>query len=111
MMATKGASNMSEQTQCISLEDFIANAPAILQRLEAEGAQLVVEYGVKRFSVRPQKRRIRRPRRHFNADDPLFKIMGIGESTGPTDVSSNKHKYLADAAANLHTDSSAGSQE
>ena len=35
--------------------------------------------------------------RPFTMDDPLWGIVGIGRSTGPTDVSENKHKYLADA--------------
>ncbi len=30
-------------------------------------------------------------------DDPFWKIVGIGASTGATDVSTNKHQYLADA--------------
>jgi len=32
-----------------------------------------------------------------SADDPLWSIIGIGRSDGPTDVSANKHKYLAEA--------------
>ncbi len=38
----------------------------------------------------------------FTMDDPLWNIVGIGRSTGPTDVSENKHKYLAEAYADLH---------
>jgi len=34
-----------------------------------------------------------------SADDPLWSIIGIGESHGPTDVATNKQKYLADAYA------------
>jgi len=34
-----------------------------------------------------------------NAEDPLWHIVGIGHSKGPTDVSENKHKYLAEAYA------------
>ena len=30
-------------------------------------------------------------------EDPFWKIVGIGASAGATDVSTNKHKYLADA--------------
>ena len=30
-------------------------------------------------------------------NDPLWGIVGIGAAAGPTDVSSNKHKYLAEA--------------
>jgi len=37
----------------------------------------------------------------FTEDDPLFGIIGIGSSK-PTDVSANKHKYLAEAYEDLH---------
>jgi excisionase family DNA binding protein len=36
-------------------------------------------------------------------DDPLWDIVGMIDSPdGPTDVSRNKHKYLAEAYADLH---------
>ena len=36
--------------------------------------------------------------RPTRADDPLWNIIGIAsDDDGPTDVSSNKHKYLAEA--------------
>lgn len=35
-------------------------------------------------------------------DDPLWKLIGIGESSGPTDVSRRKHDYLAEAYEDLH---------
>lgn len=35
-------------------------------------------------------------------DDPLWKLVGIGHSGGPGDVSANKHKYLADAYLHHH---------
>ena len=37
-------------------------------------------------------------RRGVTKDDPLWNIVGIGQSDGPTDVSTNKHKYLAEAS-------------
>lgn len=42
--------------------------------------------------------------RPVTADDPLWNIIGMADSgpEGPTDVSRNKHKYLADAYADLH---------
>lgn len=33
----------------------------------------------------------------FTMDDPLWDIVGIGQSDEPNDVARNKHKYLADA--------------
>jgi excisionase family DNA binding protein len=32
-----------------------------------------------------------------SAEDPLWNIIGLGRSDGPTDVPRNKHKYLAEA--------------
>ena len=42
--------------------------------------------------------------RPFTFDSPLWEIVGMADSgpDGPTDVSSNKHKYLANAYADLH---------
>src|SRR5262249_17258604 len=42
--------------------------------------------------------------RPITADDPLWNIVGMADSgpNRPTDVSRNKHKYLADAYADLH---------
>jgi excisionase family DNA binding protein len=39
----------------------------------------------------------RRPPGVLTWEDPLWNIVGIASGDGPTDVSSNKHKYLADA--------------
>lgn len=38
----------------------------------------------------------------FSFDNPLWDIVGIIHDDGPTDVSSNKHKYLAEAYGDLH---------
>ncbi|MDO8672751.1 MAG: hypothetical protein Q7O66_15170 [Dehalococcoidia bacterium] len=46
--------------------------------------------------LRPRKR-TRIKGRPIRRDDPLWNIVGIGRSSGPTDVSVNKHKYLAEA--------------
>ncbi len=36
-------------------------------------------------------------------DDPIFRLIGAFEAKdGPTDISENKHKYLAEAYADLH---------
>jgi hypothetical protein len=42
--------------------------------------------------------------RPLTLDSPLWNIVGMADSgpEGPTDVSRNKHKYLADAYADLH---------
>ncbi len=40
-----------------------------------------------------------RPRKSglVSKDDSLWNIVAIGKSDGPTDISQNKHKYLAEA--------------
>jgi hypothetical protein len=42
--------------------------------------------------------------RPFTFDSPLWDIVGMAEGgpDDPTDVSANKHKYLAEAYADLH---------
>ncbi|MBI2863563.1 MAG: hypothetical protein HYX94_03270 [Chloroflexi bacterium] len=49
----------------------------------------------------PARRRLPKGR-PTSATDPLWRLVGIGASEGPGDVSINKHKYLADAYADLH---------
>ena len=44
------------------------------------------------------KRRSLRNAKPVTADDPLMSVIGIGHS-GKGDISSNKHKYLAEAYA------------
>jgi hypothetical protein len=77
------------------VEDMRAtNEPRVLQRANEDVAIL-------RPVKRSAKRRVLRGR-PTSADDPLWKLVGIGESEGPGDVSTNKYKYLADAYADLH---------
>lgn len=47
-------------------------------------------------SSRPRKTGI------VTMDDPIWNLVGMGSSTGPGDISENKHKYLAEAYADLH---------
>jgi excisionase family DNA binding protein len=93
-------------------------APVTVRRYIADGRLPAVRVGrsvrVRRESIgallrpvkvrTPLKRRTRIPRgRPFTMDDPLWNIVGIADKLapnrppGPTDVSSNKHKYLAEA--------------
>jgi excisionase family DNA binding protein len=55
--------------------------------------------------ARPTRRAVRAHRpKAFTYDDPLWDVVGIADSgpDGPTDVSTNKDKYLAEAYADLH---------
>ena len=40
--------------------------------------------------------------RPFTLDDPLWNMVGMIDDDGPTDMSENKYKYLADAYADTH---------
>jgi excisionase family DNA binding protein len=40
--------------------------------------------------------------KRFSLSDPLWNIVGIAQASGPTDVSENKDKYLAEAYSAEH---------
>jgi hypothetical protein len=47
---------------------------------------------------KPKRRASAIPRsKPFTTDDSLWTLVGLGKSRGPTDVSVNKGKYLAEA--------------
>lgn len=54
--------------------------------------------------IRPVAKRVAKGK-PTSVDDPLWKLVGIGHSGGPGDVSANKHKYLADAYLHHHKQS------
>ncbi|MCL5947249.1 MAG: hypothetical protein M1298_04450 [Chloroflexi bacterium] len=87
----------------------ITNRPELLQIVEeATSANESVAFDRENKIVavlRPVKPSIEKriPQgRPTSADDPLWKLIGIGASEGSGDVSENKHKYLAEAYADLH---------
>lgn len=77
------------------VEDIRAsNSPRVLRRDNEDVA-----------IIRPLKRAAstRLPRgRSAGADDPLWQLVGAGASEGPGDVSTQKHRYLAEAYADHH---------
>ena len=80
----------------IAEEVHTTGEPRVLQR-SGEDLAVVVRSG----SPRARAPRAARGRR-FSMDDALFNIVGIADSSDPdepTDVSSDKHRYLADAYA------------
>jgi len=93
---------MNDGQKPVQFEEFAAHLDGVFDQVEAQGEGITVERGGKLFALRPKRRRSPRKSSHFSFDDPLWDIAGIGHSGGPSDVSSNKHKYLADAAADLH---------
>lgn len=87
--------------QPVQFDEFMTHAAAIFDEVAA-GKEVVVKRDGQLVRLSPARRRAKRRARHFSMNDPLWDIVGIGHSSGPTDVSSNKHNYLADAAAELH---------
>src|SRR6266550_5980135 len=58
---------------------------------------------VKAVGAREKAPRKRQKPKYFTKDDPLWNIVGMfDDPDGPTDVSENKGKYLAEAALDLH---------
>jgi hypothetical protein len=89
---------MSTDRKHIQFDEFLQEAPTIFDEVETSGEEVVVEWHGKLFSIRPKRGSKQRSRKHFNPDDSLFGLIGVGAS-GIQDVSAQKHKYLADAIA------------
>ena len=53
-------------------------------------------------SVKNKQPKTKKKSRAITSQDSILHIIGIGSSQGPTDISSDKHRYLADAAGDLH---------
>lgn len=58
-------------------------------------------FAVALLSPARTRRRIRKGR-PTSADDPIWKIIGMGSSDGPGDVSENVDRYLAEAYLDTH---------
>jgi hypothetical protein len=81
--------DISRMPELLSIAQEVrsTNEPRILQQESEDMAMLT--------PVPPMaKRRVRG--KPTTADDPLWKLIGIGHS-GKGDISENKHKYLAEA--------------
>lgn len=97
---------MQAESQPIPFDEFARHISTIFDDIEAQGSEVVVEREGKLFSLRPRRgRRAPAKPRHLMPNDALLDIIGLGgpgDPNGPTDVSANKHRYLAEAAADLH---------
>ena len=87
---------MSAAEKPIQFDEFLANAPAIFERMEREQTGVLVERAGTVYALRPKAKRARRPK-HFTERDSLFRLAGIGHSAEPTNIAEHKHDYLADA--------------
>lgn len=89
---------MSSTPKHIQFEDFIDGASTIFDEVASSNEEVIVERGETLFSIRRKRLRKARTAHHLTPNDPLFDIIGIGHSSR-TDVSANKHRYLAEAIA------------
>ncbi len=88
----------SQHTHSASPQELLRAAQAARetgrqQRVPVEKGYLVVS-----FFAREPKQTPRRGKR-FSMSDPLWELRGIVDGPGPTDVSTNKDHYLAEAYA------------
>lgn len=95
---------MSTDRKRLQFDEFMHEASTIFDEVEASGEEIVVERHGKLFSIRPKRTSKQRSRKQFGPDDSLFRLIGIG-SSGSQDVSTQKHKYLADAIVDVHNGS------
>jgi hypothetical protein len=93
---------MAQQLEPVQFDEFVSNAASIFSQIEKEGKGVVVEHDSTLFSVK-MKRSKTKMRKVITSQDSLLHIIGIGESKGSTDTSTNKYKYLADAYGDLHS--------
>src|SRR5260221_9480844 len=95
---------MAQQLEPVTFDEFLSNAASIFAQIEQEGKGVLVEHDGALFSVKMKRPRTKKGGgRGITSQDSILHIIGIGASQGPTDTSTNKHRYLADAAGDLHS--------
>jgi len=89
---------MAQQLEPDTFDEFLSNAALIFAQIEQEGKGVLVENDGVLFSVEMKRPRTKKSGRRITSQDSILHIIGIGASQGPTDPSTNKHRYLADCA-------------
>ena len=69
----------------------------LAEEVQSEGARRILRRNGEDVAVLLPAKRAARRRRATSPSDPLWDIVGIAHSGGPSDVAENKHKDLADA--------------
>ena len=82
--------------------DETTNLVALTEDVQSSGGTTVLQHNGKLVAkLVPVKKTRKKPAfegKPMTYDDPFWKLVGVGSSEdGPTDVSSNIHKYIADA--------------
>jgi hypothetical protein len=93
---------MAQQLEPVTFDEFLSNATSIFAQIEQEGKGVLVEHDGVLFSVKMKRPETRKRRKIITSQDSILHVIGIGASQGPTDTSTNKFRYLADAAGDLH---------
>ena len=93
---------MAQPLEPVTFDEFLSNAASIFAKIEQEGKGVLVEHDETLFSVKMKRPKTKKGGRSITAQDSILHIIGIGASQGPTDTSTHKHRYLADAAGDLH---------
>ena|SRR5438105_12823258 len=93
---------MTQQLDPVAFDEFISNAASIFAQIERDGKNVLVEHDGALFSVKMKRPKTKKKSRAVTSQDSILHIIGIGASQGPTDTSTNKHRYLADASGDLH---------
>ncbi|MGH2505436.1 MAG: hypothetical protein ACRDID_23230 [Ktedonobacterales bacterium] len=92
--------------QPVPFDQFLADAAAIFDEVAA-GKRVVVQRDGQLVRLSPARPRAKRRPRHLTPDDPLWALVGAGDSGEPNnDVARDKYRYIADAIA-AHSASSA----
>jgi len=93
---------MAQQLEPVTFDEFLSNAASIFAQIEHEGKGVLVEHDGALFTVKMKQPKTKKGGRAITPQDSILHIIGIGASQGPTDTSTNKHRYLADATGDLH---------
>lgn len=93
---------MAQDTEHIPLDEFLRHTAESLEkaRQTTEGVILEDQGNTYRI-VYEGEAGVASP--GLSAQDPFLALAGAFESSGPSDVSSHKHDYLADAYGDRHT--------
>src|SRR5216684_6701070 len=92
---------MAQQLEPVTFDEFLSNAASIFAQIEQEGKGVLVEHDGALFSVEMKRPRTKKRGRGITSQDSNLHIIGNGDSQGPTDTYTNKHRYLADASGHL----------
>jgi hypothetical protein len=93
---------MAQRREAVAFDAFLTNAASIFDQIEREGKSVLVEHDGALFTVKMKRPKTTKGSRALTSQDSILHIIGIAASQGPLDTSTNKHRYLADAAGDLH---------